>query len=73
MAMLGGFQLTFVTISRIINHMTCYKCSHWWKIYSLKNPLHDLLLSLNAVVSTNESTEFITVRVIHNPAYTYKF
>ena len=35
---LGGFQLEFVSISRVINHMTCYKfeCSHWWKIYTLK-------------------------------------
>ena len=34
----GGFQLEFVSISRVINHMTCYKfeCSHWWKIYLLK-------------------------------------
>ena len=32
---LGNFQLEFVSISRIINHMTCYNfvCSHWWKIY----------------------------------------
>ena len=31
----GGFQLEFVSISRVINHMTCYRfeCSHWWKIY----------------------------------------
>ena len=30
---LGGFQLEFVSISRVINHMTCYKfeCSHWLK------------------------------------------
>ena len=35
MAFIGGFQLEFVSISRVINHMTCYKleCSHWWKIY----------------------------------------
>ena len=28
--LLGGFQLEFVNISRVINHMTCYKfeCSH---------------------------------------------
>ena len=39
----------------------------------LKNPLQDLLSSLNAVISTNESTEFITGHVIYNPAYTYKF
>ena len=24
---LGGFQLEFVSISRVINHMTCYKSS----------------------------------------------
>ena len=32
----GGFQSEFVSISRVINHITCYKfeCSHWWKIYS---------------------------------------
>ena len=37
----GGFQLEFISISRVINHMTCYKieCSHWWKIYLEKNPL----------------------------------
>ena len=27
---IGGFQLEFVSISRVINHMTCYnvECSH---------------------------------------------
>ena len=72
---LGGFQLEFVSISRVINHMTCYKFeySHWWKIYLKKNPLHDLLSSLYAVISTNESTQIITGHVIYNPAYTYKF
>ena len=38
-----------------------------------KNPLQDFLSSLNAVISTNESTEFITCHVIYNPAYTYKY
>ena len=39
-----------------------------------KNPLQDLLSSLNAVViSTNESTQIMTGHVIYNPAYTYKF
>ena len=30
----GGFQFEFVSISRVINHMTCYKfeCSHWLKL-----------------------------------------
>jgi hypothetical protein len=39
----------------------------------LKNPLQDLLSSMNAVISTNESTGFITGHVIYNPAYSYKF
>ena len=30
----GGFQLEFVSISRVINHMTCYKFE--WKIYLKK-------------------------------------
>ena len=38
-----------------------------------KNPLKDFLSSLNAVISTNESTEFITSHVIYNQAYIYKF
>ena len=38
-----------------------------------KNPLQGLLSSLNAVISTNESTLIITGHVIYNPAYTYKF
>ena len=38
-----------------------------------KNPLQDLLSSLNVVISTNDSTQFITGHVFYNPAYTYKF
>ena len=32
---IGGFQLEFLSISRVINQMICYKLkfSHWWKIY----------------------------------------
>ena len=37
-----------------------------------KNPLQDLLSSLKAVISTNESTRTITGHVIYNPAYIYK-
>ena len=31
---IGGFQLEFVSISRVINHMTCYKFEyfHWLKL-----------------------------------------
>ena len=32
-----------------------------------------MLSSLNAVISTNESTQIITGHVIYKPAYTYKF
>ena len=39
----------------------------------VKNPLQDLLSSLNDVISTNEITEFMIGHVIYNPAYTYKF
>ena len=41
----------------------------------VNNSLQDLLSSLNAVISTNESTQytFITGHMIYNPAYTYKF
>ena len=41
--------------------------------FFLKNPLQDFHSSLNAVISTNESTEFMILHVIYNQAYTYKF
>ena len=43
------------------------------QVLSLVENLQDLLSSLNAVISTNESTQIITGHVIYNPAYTYKF
>ena len=72
---MGGFQLEFVSISQVINHMTCYKFELLALVESLflKNPLQDLLSSLNAVISTNESSRIKTGHVIYNPAYTYKF
>ena len=42
-------------------------------LFVKKNPLQDLLSSLNAAISTNESTRIITGHVIYNPAYNYKF
>ena len=36
------------------------------------NPSQDFLSSLNAVISTNESTEFITGHVIFNLAYKFQ-
>ena len=34
-----------------------------------KNPLQDLLPSVNAVISTNERIEFIIGHMTYNPAY----
>ena len=42
-------------------------------LYLKRNPLQDLLSSLNAVISTNESTRIVTGYVIYDLAYTYKF
>ena len=39
-------------------------------IFQKKNPLQDLLSSVNAVISTNERIEFITGHMTYNPAYT---
>ena len=69
---LGGFQLEFVIISRVINHMTCYKveCSHC----SIQTGEKILLrIFFENKFSTNESTGIITSHVIYNLAYTYKF
>ena len=38
-------------------------------LFSEKNTLQDLLSSLNAVISTNESTQIITGHVIYNLAF----
>ena len=53
----GGFQLAFVSISRVINHMTCYNSSALIGGNLKKNPLQDLLSSLNAVISTKDALE----------------
>ena len=65
----GGFQLVDLIITELKNHLICWKCSYWWKIYLKKNSLQYLLSSLNAVVSTNERTEFITSHVIFKLHY----
>ena len=39
-------------------------------LFLKKNPLQDLLSSLNVVISTNEKNEFITDHMTYNPAYT---
>ena len=38
--------------------------------FTLKNPLQDLLSSLNAVISTNESIQFTPGHMVYNLAYT---
>ena len=40
-------------------------------LFFKKNPLQDLLSSLNAVISTNERNEFITDHMTYNPALVY--
>ena len=39
-------------------------------LFFKKNPLQDLLSSLNTVISTNEKIEFITDHMTYNLAYT---
>ena len=41
-------------------------------LFLQKNPLQDFLSSLNAIISTNESTEFITGHVIYNKMGTWR-
>ena len=55
--------------------MTCYNLSALigGKFIFFKNNLQDLVSSLNAVISTKESTQIITGHVIYKLAYTYKF
>ena len=59
LALFGGFQLEFVSISRVISHMICYKfeCSHWLKLqYSEWRANLYKGFFLNKF-STNESTQ----------------
>ena len=60
--------MEIVSISQVINHMTCYNfraLSLVENLFVKKNLLQDLLSSLNAVISTNERTQiynrFITL------------
>ena len=39
-------------------------------LFFKQNPLQDLFSSLNAVISTTESTPFITGHMVYNLAYT---
>ena len=56
---LGGFQLVYLIITELKDHMTCYrfKCSHYSlveNVFVKKKSLQDLVSSLNALISTNE-------------------
>ena len=69
---LGGFQLEFVSITRIINHMSCYKleCSHWLKLQNSEWRANLLRILKNPPMRVLEIT---TGHVIYNQAYKYKF
>ena len=72
---MGGFQLEFVSISQVINHMTCYIFSalNGWN-YSVQTG-EQILYRILFLTSfpPMRALEFITGHVIYNPAYTYKF
>ena len=72
---IGGFQLEFVSISRVINHMTCYKfeCSHWLKLQHSDWRANLVKDFFKINFPPMRALEFITGHVIYNPAYTYKF
>ena len=71
----GGFQLEFVSISRVINHMTYYKfeCSHWLKLQHSDWRANLVKDFFKRNFPPMRALEFITGHVIYNPAYTYKF
>ena len=71
---LGGFQLEFVSINRVINHMICFKfkCSHWLKLQH-SDWRANLVKDLKKEFPSMRALEFITGHVIYNQAYTYKF
>ena len=65
---MGFFHVVAKIIREVKSHMIPYKFGDSSALIGGK-----LLSSLNAVISTNESTQIITGHVIYNPAYTYKF
>ena len=69
----GGFQLDFVNISAVINHMTWYfECSHWLKLqHSDWRANQYLFWKIN--LPPMRPLKFIKGHVTYNPAYTYKF
>ena len=57
----GGFHLVGLIITELIGHKTSFKFKYshctGGKFICKRNPLQDLLSSLNAVILTNESTQ----------------
>ena len=54
----GGFQLEFGSISQVINHLLKFGAlSLVENLFLRKNPLQDLLSSLNVVLSTMRALE----------------
>ena len=73
---LGGFQLEFVSISQVIDHMTCnkFECSYWLKLQHSDwraNLVNDFFLQIN--FPPMRALKSISSHVIYSPAYTYKF
>ena len=69
---IGCFQLEFVSMNRVINHMTCYKfvCSHWLKLQHSdwrSNLVKDLFLQIN--FPPIRALEFIKSHVIFKLRY----
>ena len=73
-AIFGDYRLQDLSISQVI---VMWPVKNWSALiggkFMLKKCFQDFLSSLKAVISTNESTEFITSHVIYKQTYTYKF
>ena len=69
---IGGFQLEFVNISRIINHMTCYKfkCSHWLKLQHSDWRANLVKDFFEINFPPMRALEFITGHMVYKLAYT---
>ena len=65
---MGGFQLEFVSISRVINHITCYNLSALiGGKFTLKKSF--AIFALQSECCNFNQLEFITGHVIYNPIH----
>ena len=71
---LRKIELEFVSISWVINHMTCYNSSALigWK-FILKKAFARFALQPDCWIQPMRALEFITGHVYESQAYTYKF